>query len=157
MTNEEKTNMLQMKLCLMGRDWKSRMLINHIDENQEQCREIKIEEEEGGSVMLQEAMYAGPNRCMRATDEEGMTVENDSLQSRCKQFDGEEKAITLQNKRDAKHSVFDLMTCEEKELALRNESEVERRINDAEQSRFGNSIHVTSGSICEENTQTATI
>jgi hypothetical protein len=126
------------------------MLVNHIEENQEQCREIKIEEEEGGADMLEEATYDGSNRCMRATDEGGMT-EDDSWQSRCKQIEVEEKAITLQNKGDA-----DLMTCGEKELALGNEKEVERRINDAEQSLFSNSI-IISDLICEENTQTATI
>jgi hypothetical protein len=137
----------------MERDERVRMFISHVEEDQEPCKEIKIEEEVEEADVLHEEMYAEQNTYMRATDEEGMMVQNDSWQNRCNQMEGKEKATMLQNGRDAKHSVYNLMTCEEKELAL----EMERKISESEQSRFCNSVHVTSDLICEENTQTATI
>jgi hypothetical protein len=141
----------------MESDEKTRMVINHI-KSEEQSKEIKFEEEEQGEAdMLQEEMNAEQNMSMKVTDEKGMTVESDSSQSRCNQIGGKEKARTLQNDRDAEHSIFDLMTGEGKELALGNVRKEGRRINDAERHRFSSSKHITSDLICEESTQTATI
>jgi hypothetical protein len=161
MTDEEKARMLrrkrearQMKLCVMESDEKARMI--HVQEDQERSREIKTEEEEVAE-MVQKEMDAEQRLYLKVTDEKGMMVENDSWQSGRNQMESEEKTRKLQSSRDSERSIFDLMTYEDKELALENESEVERRINDGEQSRLSNSLHVTSDLTCEENEQTATI
>jgi hypothetical protein len=135
----------------MESDEKTRMI--QMQEDQERPREIEMEEAE----MVQKEMCAEQRIYMKMTDEKGMIVEDDSWQSGLNQMESEEKARTLQSNRDAKQSMFDLMTREEKELAVENEREVERRINDAERSRFSNSLHETSELTCEENMQTATI
>jgi hypothetical protein len=162
MTDEEKARMLhrkreirQMKLCLMESDEKARMI--QVQEDQERSREIKLEEEEEVAEMAQKEMYAEQLMYLKVTDEKGMMVENDSWQSGCNQTESEAKERKPQSNRDAERSIFDLMTYEEKELALENEGEVERRINDAERSRFSNGLHVTSDLTCEESVQTATI
>lgn len=148
MTDEEKARMLQrkrearqMKLCLMESDEKVMMI--QIQEDEERPREIKMEEE--AEMCAEQRIY------MKMTDEKGMRVENDSWQSGPYQMESEEEAGTQQSNRDAKQSIFDLMTHEEKESAL------ERRINVSERSRLRNTLHVTSDLTCQENMQTATI
>lgn len=156
MTDEEKARMLQrkkearqMKLCLMESDERVRMI--QMQEDEERPREIKMEEEEEEGEMVQKEMCAEQRIYMKMTDEKGMMVENNSWQSGPNQMESEEEARTQQSNKDAKQKLFDLMTHEEKESAL------ERRINDAERSRFSNSLHVTSDLTCEENMQRATI
>jgi hypothetical protein len=136
----------------MSNEEKARMIQS--EEDQEEHSEIKIEE---GAEMLQKEMYNEQNGYMEMTNEKVVMLENDPQQSGCNRIENKKKVRMLPSKRDAKQGIFGLMTCEEKELALENEREVERRINDVEQSRFSNSRHVTSGLTCGENVQTATI